>query len=261
MALRLEDKKALVAEVNDGRADRAVRGRRGVPGAAGRAAHRAACQGPCLPRLHASGEEHAGPPGRRRHSVRVRRREAQGPADPRLLAGRPGRGCAADQGICEGQRQARADARVARRQRAAGQGPRARREPADQGAGARAAARRAQGARSASSCVRSPSLTRSSCARSPRSRTRRARPPEAAAAFDFGYSGIQFFRSYDNGCQQGRDPRRNLQHDRDGDRRSREDDGRQVRRHRRRPVAWSPPAAPPRPPPRLPRSRPSSPSR
>ena len=61
MALRLDDKKALVAEVNDGRANSAVRGRRGVPRADGHEAHRAARQGPRIRCLHARGEEHAGP--------------------------------------------------------------------------------------------------------------------------------------------------------------------------------------------------------
>jgi len=51
------------------------------------------------------------------------------------------------------------------------------------------------------------------------------------------------------------DPRRNLQHDRDGDRRPREDDGRQVRRHPAAPVAMSPPDGAAAAAARLPRSR------
>jgi len=53
---------------------------------------------------------------------------------------------------------------------------------------------------SASSCARSPSLTRSSCGRSPRSRTRSRRPPEAAARSVIGYQSDIFLRSHDNGC-------------------------------------------------------------
>jgi len=84
MALRLEDKQALVAEVNEvaARAHSVVAAEYGADG---REAHRAACQGPCLRVYMRVVKEHAGPPRGRRHSVRVRRCPAQGPADPRLL--------------------------------------------------------------------------------------------------------------------------------------------------------------------------------
>ena len=146
MALRLEDKKALVAEVNGGCGPRAVRRRRGVPRALGGAAHGPARQGTRLPRLHASGEEHAGPPGGRRHSVRVRRREAQGSADPRLLGGRSGRGRAPDQGLSPRtttsscRRSCRSAGACCRRRTSRGS------RACRRGSGARAAAGRAQGA-------------------------------------------------------------------------------------------------------------------
>ena len=193
MALRLDDKKALVAEVNAvaQKAQSVVAAEyRGLTVAKITELRAKARASKCL---HASGEEHAGPKRGRRHSLRVRRREAQGPADSRVLAGRPGRGRAPGQGLREGPRQARADAGVARRLGAAGQGPRPGREPADAGPGSGAAARGHQGP---------DRQVRAHAGRAPReagAHHRRgqgpeaARPPEAAAVRIIGYSDQTVF--------------------------------------------------------------------
>ena len=64
MALNLEDKKALVAEVSAVAAKAHVGGGRRVPWADRRADDRAACQGARVRRVHACGQEHAGAQGR-----------------------------------------------------------------------------------------------------------------------------------------------------------------------------------------------------
>ena len=100
--------------------------------------------------------------------------EAQGAAGARFLEGRSGRGCARGEGLCEGQRQARGDARVARRAGAARQGSRQGREPADARAGVVAAAGRHEGAdrRSSSRTLAAPpaKLVRTLAAYATRSR-------------------------------------------------------------------------------------------
>ncbi len=113
MALNLEDKKALVAEVAAvaAKAQSVVAAEyRGLTVCAD---DRAACQGARAGRVHACGEEHAGTQGARRHDVRICGTEAQGAAGARLLEGRSGRGRARGEGLREGEREAGGDARVA----------------------------------------------------------------------------------------------------------------------------------------------------
>lgn len=128
--------------------------------------------------------------------------EAQGPADPRVLAGRPGRRGALIKVRQGPQKLVPTLVSLGGTVLSAKDLERSR-ITADEGAGARAAHKGAQRRPSASSCARSPSLTRSSCGRLPRSGRSRPRwgdSPEST-------SGRQhfFFRSHGNGCMQQRD--------------------------------------------------------
>ena len=115
MALNLEDKKTLVAEVAEVAAKASIGGCRRVPWADGRTDDRAACQGADAGRVHACRQEHAGTQGARRHVVRICRTQAQGASRSRFLEGRSGRGRARGEGLREGERQARGDSRIPRR--------------------------------------------------------------------------------------------------------------------------------------------------
>ena len=162
----------------------------------------------------------------------------------------------------QGPRQARADAGVARRLGADGEGPRPGREPADAGS---------RRWRSCSGCCKAPiAQVRAHARRAPReagAHHRRgqgpeaARPPEARPQFEsFGYSSKHIFGVTQMAASKEDILERDLQHDRHGNRRSREDDGREVRRDAPRPRSrWPRPAALPLLLPRLPKSRPSSP--
>ena len=117
MALRLDDKKAMVAEVAAVAATAQSVVAAEYRGLTVTQMTDLRVEGAQVRRLSASREEHAGPQGDRRHSVRVRRQESQGSADSRVLEGRSGRSGAPGQGLRQRQRQAGADRRVARRAR------------------------------------------------------------------------------------------------------------------------------------------------
>ena len=115
MALKLEDKKVVVAEVN-AVAAKAL----SVVGAEYRGLTVTqmtdlARQGAQGRRVSADRQEHARAQGRRRHVFRVHFSGAEGTARPRILQRRSRRGRAHGQGVRERQRQAGDDARVAGR--------------------------------------------------------------------------------------------------------------------------------------------------
>ena len=231
MALKLEDKKALVAEVNEvaPRAQSVVAAEyRGLTVAQITELRAKARASGVYMRVVKNTLARRAVAGTQFECVGD---EAQGPADPRLLGGRPGRGRATDQGFRQGQRQARADARVARRH-ACCPG-----KDLERVASLPTGNRRS---RSCSGVLKAPDRQVRAHARrasrEARADDRRGQGPEAggrltaAAVIDIGYQytilGVKTMAA------RKKNPRRNLQHDRDGDRRPREDDGRQVRRHR-----------------------------
>ena len=99
--LKLEDKKALVAEVNAVAANAVVRCCCGIPRYHGYADDRPACQSAQRRCLSSRGEEYVGPQSCCRHSIRVHRQEPEGSVGSRFLEGRSGCCRASGQGFCK----------------------------------------------------------------------------------------------------------------------------------------------------------------